>query len=327
MLSIVCPFYNENAILERSVEELLRNLEELPEDWELIIVNDGSTDGSADTARRLDALHPRLRVVSYESNKGRGHALRAGIEAARGRCVFTTEIDLSWGDDIVMRMFRALEQEASADMVIASPHLPGGGYRNVPFHRVFLSKYGNLLIRMGMSFSTTMNTGMTRGYRIEAIRSLPLYEDGKEFHLEVILKALSAGLRIVEIPAILEWKANKQGSRTVKRVSSSRINKLIGSHMLFSVFAAPIRYLWGLSGVALIAALGSGLYGLWRYAHAEPYADAILGFIGFSALTLLFFSFGVLSQQNRLLMQEIWRLQGKIEREAFREPTDRARSD
>ena len=123
-------------------------------------------------------------------------------------------------------MFEALDANPTADIVSASPHLPGGGYKNVPFHRVALSKYGNYIIRTGMSFSTTMNTGMTRGYRADVIKGLPLFESGKEFHLEVILKARSTNLYIIEIPAVLEWKHYKRGHRTVKRESSSRLKKL-----------------------------------------------------------------------------------------------------
>ena len=180
MLSVVCPFYDERAILQQSVEDMLRNLQELPEDWELIIVSDGSTDESLAIARELERANSRLRVLSYDRNRGRGHALRTGITAATGRFILTTEIDSSWGDHIVQQMFEALDANPTADIVIASPHLPGGGYKNVPFHRVALRKYGNYIIRTGMSFSTTMNTGMTRGYRADVIKGLPLFESGKE---------------------------------------------------------------------------------------------------------------------------------------------------
>ena len=63
-----------------------------------------------------------------------------------------------------------------ADMVVASPHMQGGSYKNVPFKRVLYSKLGNKVIRACMSNVVTMNTGMTRAYRRNAIRSLPLSE-------------------------------------------------------------------------------------------------------------------------------------------------------
>jgi glycosyltransferase involved in cell wall biosynthesis len=208
-VSVVCPFYNEAGILEASVRGLLAQLELLPHDWELIIVDDGSSDGSGALARSLTRLSPRLRVLGYRTNRGRGHALRTGIAAAQGDTIVTTEIDLSWGDTIVHELVAEILRHPETDMVVASPHLPGGGYRNVPFKRVLLSRVGNMIIRACLSRAPTMNTGMTRAYRRELIQSLPLSEDGKEFHLEVILKATTFGARLREIPAMLEWKEYK----------------------------------------------------------------------------------------------------------------------
>ena len=309
MISVVCPFYNEEKIIQQSVQDMIGNLKELPEDWELIIVNDGSTDASLNVAREIAETNPAVRIESYDNNRGRGHALLTGMGSAKGELIFTTEIDSSWGSDIVRKMYDALQLNADADIVIASPHLPGGGYRNVPLHRTLLSRIGNIVIRMGMGQSPTMNTGMTRGYRCNTIRSIPLYEEGKEFHLEVVLKALALGKKIIEVPAILEWKDYKYKGKLAKRKSSSKIKKLIRTHFLFSLFAAPVRYLWGVSAMAAVAGVYSGLYAFFRFLVSEPYAYGILGCIGFMILAVLLFSLGVISQQNGLLMRELWRMQ------------------
>jgi len=220
-VSVVCPFYNESAIIEHSIRNLAANLERLDCDWELLVVNDGSTDDSDDIARRVAAEYPRVRVLGYSRNKGRGAALLTGINEARGAIIVTTEIDLSWGESIVHDLLAAMHACPEADIVVASPHLPGGGYRNVPVKRVLLSRFGNRVIRACMSNVATMNTGMTRAYRRDAIMSLPLHEPGKEFHLEVILKATALGYRIHEIPAVLEWKDYKQAGERRKRKSSA----------------------------------------------------------------------------------------------------------
>ncbi|MBW2370696.1 MAG: glycosyltransferase [Deltaproteobacteria bacterium] len=306
MISVVCPFYNEEQILRWSVQDMLKNLKELPDDWELIIVNDGSTDESYDIAKEISEAHSSVQLISYTNNRGRGHALITGIRAAKGELIFTTEIDSSWGDHVVRDMYNAFQEDPSADIIIASPHLPGGGYRNVPPHRTLLSQVGNIIIRMGLGNSPTMNTGMTRGYRRNVIQSLPLYEEGKEFHLEVVLKALTLGKKITEVPATLEWKDYKQEGKTEKRKSSSKIKKLIRTHLFFSIFAAPIRYLWGLSIIFAIAGASSGIYAFIRYMVSEPYAYGILGCIAFIILAVLLFSFGVITQQNSLLMRELW---------------------
>ena len=195
------------------------------------------------------------------------------------------------------------------DIVVASPHLPGGGYKNVPFKRVWLSRLGNQVIRACMSNSTSMNTGMTRAYRRQVIQSLPLFADGKEFHLEVILKATEFGLHIREIPALLEWKEYKHQGKRVNRKSSSRVNKLIVSHSLFSVFANPVRYVWAASFVT--ACLGALIF---CYAVALLILRMVSAYMALLSMALfivaaVLFVLGVVVKQGNMIQRELWTIQ------------------
>jgi glycosyltransferase involved in cell wall biosynthesis len=314
MISIICPFYNEEAILEKSVELMLRNLDKLEAKWELIIVNDGSTDGSLNIAKELENSHTNLKVCTYTFNKGRGFAIRAGIAHAQGKIVVTTEIDSSWGDYIVYRIVQAFKEHPDADMVIASPHLPEGGYKNVPFKRVFLSKFGNRIIRTSLTNRLTMNTGMTRGYLRDKFLALPLDEDGKEMHLEIVSKALAFNYSIYEIPAKIEWKTDKLKTDEGKvRKSSSKINNLIGSHLMFSMSVAPFRYIFPVSGILgtlSLVAFGIAIYKLFTpdptiYWLITSFFLALFGFV--------FFGVGLLARQNREIMGELWRVRSLIQ--------------
>jgi len=307
-LSVVCPFYNEESILAGCLRSLLERLEKLDLRWELVVVDDGSSDGSLEIAREFARRAPGLRVLSYRYNRGRGHALRTGIEQARGAWVVTTEIDLSWGEDIVERLLAAARERPDADVIVASPHLPGGGYRNVPPKRVLYSKLGNLVIRACMSNAVTMNTGMTRIYRRDAIRSLPLEENGKEFHLEVILKAQALGYRIAEIPSVLEWKEYKHAGQRVQRKSSSKVNQLIVTHSLFSLFGNPVRYVWVLGGAAFVLSGGFLAAGIVRYALGLVSVYMGILSLALAILGILLFAFGVIAQQGHMIQREIWRL-------------------
>ncbi len=308
-ISVVCPFYNEAGILEHAITQLLEQLQTLEGNWELIVVNDGSTDGSEAIARRLEAIEPRLRVLGYPHNRGRGYALRTGIIRARGEIIVTTEIDLSWGDRIVHELVGAMQRWPETDIVVASPHLPGGGYRHVPFKRVWLSRLGNLVIRAAMSNAVTMNTGMTRAYRRRLIQSLPLSEDGKEFHLEVILKSSAFGARIREIPALLEWKEYKHQGQRVKRKSSSRIRRLIVSHSLFSLFAHPVRYVLALSMVTLALGIASFVAAVIYYVLHEVSVYMALLSISLVILGIVFFLMAVVLQQGFMIQRELWAVQ------------------
>ncbi len=307
-VSIVCPFYNEEAIIGDAIGALLKRLQDLPAVWELIVVNDGSTDSSRAIAEEIARDNPRLRVLSYRFNRGRGHALRTGIAQARGEIVVTTEIDLSWGEDIVERLYAAMREHPEVDIVVASPHLQEGGYKNVPFKRVFFSRFGNSIIRACMSNAVTMNTGMTRAYRRDMIRTLPLTEDGKEFHLEVVLKAQALNYRFHEIPAVLEWKDYKHKGQRLKRKSSSKIKRLVVTHSLFSLFANPVRYVWGLSGFSLLFSLGFLAAGIVRFAMDLVSVYMLIISLTFAIIALMLFAFGVLAQQGNMIQGELWRL-------------------
>ena len=324
MISVVCPFYNEEAIIGNSIRLMLENLASLTEEWELIVVNDGSKDGSLAIARELAAAHPRLRVVGYPVNRGRGYALRTGVARARGEIVVTTEIDSSWGDDIVHRIVAEFARRPDADLIIASPHLPGGGYKNVPSRRVFLSTMGNYVIRSGLNYGVTMNTGMTRGYRREQFLALPLDEDEKEMHLEVVNKAIALGYRIYEVPAVLEWKDHKLTSQPgTPRKSSSNVQKLIRTHLLFSLLAAPFRYLYLASGLFFGTAagfLGWAVVNLFR--PGQPSAFLLLTALLLGVLGFLIFGIGILAQQGRALQRELWRIRSEARRPSVSPETE-----
>lgn len=313
MISVVCPFYNEELIIEKSIQLMMENLKSLSDEWELIIVDDGSTDRSMENVQSLVEQFPQLRIVGYEGNRGRGFALRTGVANAAGELVVTTEIDSSWGDDIVHKIIEEFGKRKDADIIIASPHLPGGGYKNVPLKRVFLSSIGNKLIRSGTNSQVTMNTGMTRGYRREKFLDLPLDEEGKEIHLEIIQKAIFLGYRIYEIPAVLEWKDKKLASiEGNERNSSSKINKLIRTHLFFTFLSAPFKYMYVFSGILTLAGAIFFFWAVYNLFIPEPSI-----FLAITSFFLFLFAFlisalGTLSHQNLETQGELWRVRSLL---------------
>lgn len=306
-LSVVCPFFNESLILDRAIERLLNNLGQMDCSWELIIVNDGSTDGSLAIAERWAAKEPRLQIISYAVNQGRGHALKQGIQRARGDVIATTEIDLSWGDDIIYRLYDHLASNPQFDFVVASPNLKGGGYKRVPPARIRMSRLGNKVMRLFFSFGFTMFTGMTRAYRRGVIQGIRTREKEKEFHLEVLLKLTALGFRGGEIPAVIEWQDHKLSqNRSVKRKSSSKVNKLVRSHLRFAVFANPLRYFWALALAGSLSGVACMLMGLVRLVLGEVAIFYILLGLLLLTVSLIFFGFGIITAQNRFIMEEIW---------------------
>jgi len=312
-ISLVSPFFNEASILADSADRLCRQMAAITDDYEVIIVDDGSTDGSRDVAEALAAQNERLRLVSYTPNRGRGHALRQGLAVATGEIVLTAEIDSTWDDGVLARMVEALRDNPKADMVIASPHISGGGYKNVPAKRVLLSVVGNWIIRSGLTYSVTMNTGMTRGYRRARFMELPLHENGKEFHLEVVNKALAMGFAIIEVPAVIDWGQSVKKPGAPTRKSSSNIPRLIRTHLLFSTEVCPFRYLFPM---AIAMLLLGGFFLAWAVFNLftpDPSINVLLTGLLLCIFGIIVFGLGALGQQNRNITRELWRVQSRLD--------------
>jgi len=319
MVSVVCPFYNEEAIIATAIHTMRSALERMDEPWELILVDDGSRDHSRALAQQATAHDTRIKVVGYAVNQGRGEALRYGIAHATGDIVVTTEVDLSWGENIVARLVNYFREKPDADIVIASPHLPGGGYRNVPLKRVLISKLGNAIIRRALTRRLTMFTGMTRGYRKAKLLMLALEERGKELHLEIINKAMALGCRIYEIPAVLEWKDLTPGAgKKAKRRSSTRLGGVAKTHLLFSLTVAPFKYFRVLA-VLLSSAGGFSLASLVFIQGRS--AAIVLAFVGADLVLagILVILMGVLAQQARHVQESLWRIQSILFQHSPRE--------
>lgn len=311
MISIITPMYNEEAVIKNVVLRFLKALARLPEDWELIVVNDGSTDRSLQIVQEIAGGDPRLSIVSYSRNKGRGYALRTGFKAAQGDIIVTTEADLSWGEDIVFRLVAKLHEDSDADIVIASPHMEGGGYRNVPLYRTFLSSIGNQILRRVFTGDLTMVTGMTRAYRRCVIESLDLINTGKEIHLEIVSKANALGFRIVEIPAMLAWQKTEGGE---KRKSSFKARRLIFSHLLFGFSQSPLLFLGVIGLFFILASLVIGVYIIYVIFETHVITNRplliLMILLLFTGLQVLIFSF--LAYQNKNTQSYIFRLQREI---------------
>jgi glycosyltransferase involved in cell wall biosynthesis len=262
-VSIICPAFNEVDGIGPAIGKLRDCLDRLPLPAEVLIVNDGSTDKTAAVAAAAIGTDARFRVFTHKVNFGRGRAMRTGFEEARGDIIVTTEADLSWGEDVIGRMIDLLERDPRLDAVFASPHLEGGGYRNVPWHRVMLSRVGNRVLRALYPAPVTMTTGMTRAYRADAIQGQQLTKDGKELHLEIANRLMTLGYQIGEVPAVLSWPAPGSGriSRG-KRTDWTKIRRLIASHLAYGFLQGISRVIVPTIVFLTLAIFGFGAWAI-----------------------------------------------------------------
>jgi len=243
-LTIIAPIYNEAENVARTVDLVAEAMAGFDGTWELIVVDDGSTDDSRARAEELAAERPWLRVEGYTPNAGRGRALRTGFEAARGDFVVTVDFDLSYEASHIRRLYDALQGDDAPDIVLASAYMPGGTIENVPWKRLLASRGGNILLRLAWPERVCTSTCIVRGYRRSALERLALTCDRKEIHLEILSQAFDRGLRVREIPGHL--RARTAG------VSKARLGRSASTHLAFLAERRP-----GLAALVVVAAMGA----------------------------------------------------------------------
>jgi len=265
-LSIVMPCLNEAETLAICIDKARRYLRESGVSGEIVIADNGSTDGSQAIASAHGA-----RVVDI-SQKGYGSALMGGVVASRGRFIIMGDADDSY-DFFALGDF-VKELRAGADLVMGNRFAGGIAPGAMPLHHRFLgnpvlSGLGNLFFQ---SASKDFHCGL-RGFRKSSILSLDLKTSGMEFASEMVVKSTLRGLDIVEVPTTLA----KDGRSRPPHLRSWRDG---WRHLRFLLLYSP-RWLFLYPGLALFA-LGMGLM------VALLPGPIVFGGVKFDANTLLY---------------------------------------
>ena len=193
-LSIVVPTYNERTRLGELVEAVFQVFAAHGIDGELVIVDDGSPDGTGALADDLATRH-RIRVVHRPGKLGLGTAVIDGFAAASGEILGVMDADLSHPAEALPRLLAALEQ-GPADMAIGSRYVRGGGVRNWPLIRRAMSRFACLLAR-----PITPARDATSGYflvRRHAVEGVQIAAGGFKICLELLVRGRVES--VVEVP-------------------------------------------------------------------------------------------------------------------------------
>lgn len=224
-VTIVAPAFNEEAVVESFVRAVTPVL---GPDWELLVVDDGSSDATPEILARLVEAEPRLRVVTHERNRGMGAALVTGFEAAKGDVVVTMDADLSHPLELLGPLVAGT---ATADAVFGSRYIAGGGMIGVPFFRVAISQVANLVLRLVFWTRVRDLTTGLRAYRTDAVRGLDVQGTGFETQLELTVRLIAAGRSIAEIPLMLRQReAGESKMRYMKLIK--RYGRMVATLML-----------------------------------------------------------------------------------------------
>ena len=207
-VSLVIPAYNESGIVLDTIRQVSAKLAGLTEEYEVLIVDDGSTDGMAELVR--DCGDPHVRLEGYSPNRGKGRAVRVGMLAAQGDVILCTDADLAYGVEVFERILERF-RTTGADLVIGSRRMGGEGYQNYPPLRILMSKCFGMLSHMASGLPYDTQCGI-KGYRRQAAQAIfsKCTTDGFSFDFEALMRADQLGLRIEQVAvSVINFRASK----------------------------------------------------------------------------------------------------------------------
>jgi glycosyltransferase involved in cell wall biosynthesis len=205
-LSVIMPVYNERETLEEIVHQVLAT----GLVHEIVMVDDGSTDGSRDVMRQWED-HDVIRVIYHEENKGKGTAVRTGFQAATGDIFLIQDADLEYDPRDYPKLLQPIE-EGRASVVYGSRFL--GGPRRA---MLFWHAAGNRLLTFvtNLLYDSILSDMETcyKAFRADLVRDIPLHSRRFEFEPEITAKILKRGIRIYEVPISYYGREYDEGKK------------------------------------------------------------------------------------------------------------------
>jgi len=235
---LILPTYNEAENIEPIVDAVLAVLgRAAPGAHRILIVDDGSPDGTGEIADRLAAGHGAVEVLHRTEREGLGPAYLAGFAYALERgAQFVMEMDADFSHDPA-DLSRLLAAARSADLVLGSRYVPGGGVADWGVGRQLVSRGGSLYARLVLGLKVRDLTGGFKCFRREVLEAIDLptvRSLGYGFQVELTDRAVQAGFRVVEVPIIfrervlgsskMTWRIAAEAALLVPKLRFARIS-------------------------------------------------------------------------------------------------------
>lgn len=210
MVSFVIPAYNERLYIENVIRALDNIV--LPDGVarELVVVDDGSTDGTADFVESIADVNALIRVRRMSQNSGKGAALRAGFKAARGDVIIVSDADLEYDPSDIPNVLAPLLDE-QAQIVYGSRFL--GEAKNMKFANYVANRILTLTVNVLYHGGITDEATAYKAFSREVLDSINLTCKGFEFCPEITAKSLRSGYKIHEVPIRYAARSVKEGKK------------------------------------------------------------------------------------------------------------------
>lgn len=205
-LSVIIPVYNE----VQNIREILKRVQATGLPWEIVIVDDGSTDGTRDILKELDGKD-NIHVILHEKNQGKGAAVRTGFEHAKGDVFLIQDADLEYDPRDYPAILKPIE-EGIADAVYGSRFL-GAARRSTMFWHMVANKL--LTLATNILYNNIL-TDMETGYKIfrrEVLDGITIHSNSFNFEPEFTAKILKKKVRIFEVPISFNPRDYDEGKK------------------------------------------------------------------------------------------------------------------
>jgi len=209
-LSIVIPVYNEASTIAE-ITALVRSIE-VGMDKEILLVDDGSADGTVEVLQKMADEHPGLKVLFHEINRGKGAALRTGFAAATGDIVLIQDADLEYDPKEYPRLLQPI-LDGHADVVYGSRFLGGGAHRVVYYWHYLGNRFLTTLSNMTTNLNLTDMEVCYKVFKREVIQAISLKEDRFGFEVEITAKLARRHLKIYEVPISYYGRDYSEGKK------------------------------------------------------------------------------------------------------------------
>jgi len=223
-LSIIVPAHNE----QENIAEVINKIEEsLDIEYELIVVNDNSTDGTVEIVERLSRQYDNIRLVHNKLENGFANALKTGFSNANTDIVIPIMADLC--DDITTIPMMLVKIKDGYDVVCGCRYAKGGARLGGSKLKGFLSGLGGLSIHYLLGIPTHDVANAFKMYRKKVIDSIDIKATGFEISMEITLKAYYSGFKITEVPTV--WRERTRGR------SNFKVLKLLPDYLKLYIWA------------------------------------------------------------------------------------------
>jgi glycosyltransferase involved in cell wall biosynthesis len=212
LVSILIPVYNERAVVERSLAQVLQA--PLPEglDRELVIVDDRSKDGTWEILQRLASEHSCIRLHRHEVNQGKGAAVRTAISHAVGDFCLIQDADLEYDPSEYPILLKPL-LTGHADAVFGSRYLAGEARRVLPFWHTVINQFLTYTSNVFSNIHVTDMETCYKVFRTDLLKSIPIRSDRFGFEPEITMKCAKRRFRIYEVPISYHGRTFEEGKK------------------------------------------------------------------------------------------------------------------